>query len=44
MLAIYRNVKTRIPELRRNAGSKILFEAAIFQGEGHRTLPIGGTR
>jgi hypothetical protein len=31
MLASYRAVKQRIPEMRRNAGSKSLFEAAIFQ-------------
>ncbi len=31
MLASYRVVKKKIPELRRNAGSKSLFEAAIFQ-------------
>jgi hypothetical protein len=31
MLASYRAVKRRLPELRRNAGSKSLFEAAIFQ-------------
>jgi hypothetical protein len=31
MLASYRAVKRKIPELRRNAGSKSLFEAAIFQ-------------
>jgi hypothetical protein len=31
MLASYRSVKQKIPQLRRNAGSKSLFEAAIFQ-------------
>jgi hypothetical protein len=31
MLASYQAVKQRIPEMRRNAGSKSLFEAAIFQ-------------
>ena len=31
MLASYRAVKRKLPELRRNAGSKSLFEAAIFQ-------------
>ena len=31
MIASYRAVKQRIPEMRRNAGSKSLFEAAIFQ-------------
>jgi len=31
MLASYRAVKQRIPEMRRNAGSKSLFEAAVFQ-------------
>ena len=31
MLASYRAVKRRLPELRRNAGSKSLFEAAVFQ-------------
>ena len=31
MLASYRAVQQRIPEMRRNAGSKSLFEAAIFQ-------------
>jgi hypothetical protein len=31
MLASYRAVKQKIRELRRNAGSKSLFEAAIFQ-------------
>jgi len=31
MLASYRAVKQRIPEMRRNAGSKSLFDAAIFQ-------------
>jgi hypothetical protein len=31
MLASYRAVKRKIPELRRNAGSKSLFEAATFQ-------------
>ncbi len=31
MLASYRVVKRKLPELRRNAGSKSLFEAAVFQ-------------
>ena len=31
MLASYRAVKQKIPEMNRNAGSKSLFEAAIFQ-------------
>jgi len=31
MLASYRAVKRKLPELRRNAGSKSAFEAAIFQ-------------
>jgi hypothetical protein len=31
MLASYRAVKRKVPELRRNAGSKSLFEAAVFQ-------------
>jgi len=31
MLASYRAVKRKLPDLRRNAGSKSLFEAAIFQ-------------
>jgi hypothetical protein len=31
MLASYRAVKRKLPELRRNAGSKSLFEVAIFQ-------------
>ncbi len=31
MLASYRAVKRKLPELRRNAGSKSLFEAAVFQ-------------
>ncbi len=31
MIASYRAVKRKVPELRRNAGSKSLFEAAIFQ-------------
>jgi hypothetical protein len=31
MLASYRAVKQRLPELRRNSGSKSLFEAAVFQ-------------
>lgn len=30
MLASYRAVKRRLPELRRNAGSKSLFEASVF--------------
>jgi hypothetical protein len=31
MLASYRAVKRKLPELRRNAGGKSLFEAAVFQ-------------
>jgi hypothetical protein len=31
MLASYRAVKQRLPELRRNSGDKSLFEAAVFQ-------------
>jgi hypothetical protein len=31
MLASYRAVRQKVPELRRNAGSRSLFEAAIFQ-------------
>lgn len=31
MLTSYRAVKQKLPQLRRNAGSKSLFEAAIFQ-------------
>jgi hypothetical protein len=31
MLASYRAVKLRLPELRRNSGNKSLFEAAVFQ-------------
>ena len=31
MLLSYRAVRQRLPELRRNAGSKSLFEASIFQ-------------
>lgn len=31
MLTSYRALKRRLPELRRNAGSKSLFEAAVFQ-------------
>jgi hypothetical protein len=31
MLASYRAVKRKLPELRRNAGGKSLFEAAAFQ-------------
>jgi hypothetical protein len=31
MLASYRVVKRKLPELRRNAGSKSLFEAGVFQ-------------
>lgn len=34
MIASYRAVKQRIPELRRNAGSTPIFEAAIFQAQG----------
>jgi hypothetical protein len=30
MLASYRAVKRKLPELRRNAGSKSLFEASVF--------------
>jgi hypothetical protein len=30
MLASYRAVKRRLPELRRNAGSQSLFEASVF--------------
>ena len=30
MLASYRAVKTKLPELRNNAGGKSLFEAAVF--------------
>lgn len=31
MLASYRAVKQKLPELRRNSGGKSLFEAAVFQ-------------
>ena len=31
MLASYRAVKRKVPELRRNASGKSLFEAAVFQ-------------
>jgi hypothetical protein len=31
MLASYRAVKRKLPELRRNAGSQSLFEASLFQ-------------
>jgi hypothetical protein len=31
MLSSYRAVKRKLPELRRNSGSKSLFEAAVFQ-------------
>jgi hypothetical protein len=31
MLASYRAVKSKLPELRRNSGGKSLFEAAVFQ-------------
>lgn len=32
MLACFQAVKARLPELRRNSGSKSLFETAVFQG------------
>ena len=31
MLASYRAVKRKLPELRRNSGGEFLFEAAVFQ-------------
>jgi hypothetical protein len=31
MLASYRSLKRKVPELRRNAGSRSLFEASVFR-------------